>query len=205
MDYKTERIQHKQCSEKLLSKSRIFFFASNHPWIKFRDEFAPNNLFCGAQLQRSRRLTTEIGNDENEWKKSSMPTGGGAVNVKMRGCLREIAECNLRSFLCSPRAVIFALVFLAFICSRALMLVSQGYGFLWNCESWPESRGVVVPTQCVLVPKVHFVFCTCGLTGAAAAVGTNISSKKGNCTLLLLAKLSFLHFTFTFNPYTYML
>ena len=42
-------------------------------------------------------------------------------------------------------------------------------------------------------------------SGAAAAVGTNISSKKGNCTLLLLAKLSFLHFTFTFNPYTYML
>ena len=40
------------------------------------------------------------------------------------------------------------------------------------------------------------------MAGATAAVGTNISSKKGNCTLLLLAKLSFSHFTFTFNPYT---
>ena len=147
--YKTERIQQNQCSGKtsLFIKITHLLFASNYPWIKCRDEFAPNTLFCGAQFQWSRRLTTEIGNDGNEWKKSSMPTGGGAVNVKMRGCLREIAECNLRSFLCSPRAVISALVFLAFICSRALMLVSQGYGFLWNCESWPESRGVV-PTQC---------------------------------------------------------
>ena len=180
---------------RFLSKSRIFFLPATMDkmsrWICTQHPI----LRCSVPAIRT-RLTTEIGNDENEWKKSSMPTGGGAVNVKMRGWLREIAECNLRSFLCSPRAVISALVFLVFICSRALMLVSQGYGFLWNCESWPESRGVV-PTQCVLVPKVHFVFCTCGLAGASAAVGTNIFEQKRK----LHSSPSSQAFIFTFHIY----
>ena len=157
---------------------------------------APTTLFICAHFQRSPRLTTEIGNDENEWKKSSMPTtGGGAVNVKMRGCLREIAECNLRSFLCSPQSSNFCTCFSRIHLQQSSDVgYSQGYGFLWNCESWPESRGVV-PTQCS-----KSAFCILHVwfgSAAAGAVGTNISSKKRK----LHSSPSSQAFIFTFHIY----